>query len=300
MHRLAIVALFDFVVAGKLFPVTLLVGVEAPRSLADRAGVFQSQHNGLANELALVGEPMDDLSQCVIDFEGDDLVLHGATVLQGHTFVKAWPFLVFGVRVWWGMRTLLLLLVLLLTSGFLWADTDEFVNWGAGLSLEKGQAFTINGIELQVTWDEAFSARMSSDFPRIAKGTMSSSDLLQLHTTYGLSTHNRRFTLNVVLNGKPLLTTLILKAARQEGKNVTLDYLVPVRLVIESSTDLSVELFDPTANTDMGIRGHDGAFFVHVSAAQRRRLSFEFLQDFDHPYNGGTAYPQAVVFHLRP
>src|SRR5262245_19511146 len=82
VHGVAVVARLDGVVPRELVPMFLLVGAETSRALAQRAGVLERRHHGLTDELALVGKPVDESGQGVIDLERNDLVLHGG---EGNT-----------------------------------------------------------------------------------------------------------------------------------------------------------------------------------------------------------------------
>lgn len=180
------------------------------------------------------------------------------------------------------------------------AHPHQWVDWGVGLALDEGRQPTVQALTLELTWDESFSSLMLMDFPAIPKGTLGPRDLGQLDAVYGLASPQRSVLLTVTLGGRALTARPVLQAARTNGKTVTLVYRVGVGARIEGPSELRVSLYDPSYNTDMGIRAQRGAFWIGVKDPSRYAGAASFEQDLGHPYYGGQVYPEIVVFALRP
>ena len=180
------------------------------------------------------------------------------------------------------------------------AHPHEWVDWGVGLVLDEKKPATVVSVQLELTWDEWFSALMLTDFPGIAQNALGAADLAQLDTTYGLGAPQRASSLTVTWRGRPVPVKLTMRAPRSNGKQVTLVYSFPLNLKISSPSELRVCLYDPTYYTDMGIRAKNGAFFLGVRDPRSYDGSTSFEQDLVHPYYGGAVYPEVVVFALRP
>lgn len=180
------------------------------------------------------------------------------------------------------------------------AHPHEWVDWGAGLVLDEKKPARVVSLQLELTWDEWFSALLLSDFPGIAKGTLSAADLKQLDTVYGLASNQRAVSLTVTYKGVKVGVKPAIQAPRTNGKTVTVVYSLPVGLKIDAPSELRVSLYDPTYYTDMGIRAQSGAFFRGVKNQADYEGSYSFEQDFDHPYFSGTVFPEVVVFALKP
>lgn len=193
-----------------------------------------------------------------------------------------------------------LLVLLLVAGGSLSAHPHEWVDWGAGLVLDETKPPKVLSVRLELTWDEWYSALVLTDFPHLAEGRLSAADLAQLDSTYGLASNQRSVSLSLTWKGKPVPVKTQIQAPRTNGKTVTLVYALPLALRVDSPAELRVELYDPTYYTDMGIRAKAGAFVVGVKDPAAYAGSFSFEQDFNHPYYGGTVFPEVVVFALKP
>jgi len=193
---------------------------------------------------------------------------------------------------------------LVLAGGLLaapaWGHPHEWVDWGVGLVLDEKKPVKAVSVQLELTWDEWYSALVLADFPGLAKNTLGAADLSQIDTTYGLASPNRAVSLTVTFGGKPVKVRPVIQAPRTNGKTITLVYSMPVNLKVDVPSELRVELYDPTYYTDMGIRAKSGAFFKGVRDPAAYAGAFSFEQDFAHPYYGGSVFPEAVVFALRP
>jgi ABC-type uncharacterized transport system substrate-binding protein len=194
----------------------------------------------------------------------------------------------------------LLPFAILLLSAPAWGHPHEWVDWGAGLALNEAKPVKALSVNLELTWDELFSAVMLSDFPRIEKGTMTRADLDLLDKTYGLSSPDRAVSLQVTFRGKPITVRPVLQTPRTDGKQVTLVYALALGITVDAPGDLAVEIYDPTYYTDMGIRAKDGAYFIGVKDPAAYTGRTQLKQDMEHPYFGGMVYPELVVFALRP
>jgi len=198
------------------------------------------------------------------------------------------------------MKCTIFVLTLVLGAASAWAHPHEWVDWGVGLVLDEKKPVKAVSLQLELTWDEWYSALVLTDFPGLAKNTLGAADLLQLDTTYGLAASHRAFVLTVTFRGKAVVVRPVLQGPRTNGKTVTLVYSLPLGLKIDAPSELRVGLYDPTYYTDMGIRSKDGAFYKGVRDPAAYQGSTSFLQDFDHPYYGGTVFPEVVVFTLKP
>jgi len=180
------------------------------------------------------------------------------------------------------------------------AHPHEWVDWGAGLVLEEKKPVQAVALQLELTWDEWYSALVLADFPKLASGQLSAADLAQLDTVYGLGSPNRAFSLSVVFRGQPVKVSPRISAPRTNGKTVTFVYTLSLGLKVTQPSELRVSLYDPTYYTDMGIRAKAGAFFKGVKDPAAYDGASTFEQDFAHPYYGGIVFPEVVVFALRP
>jgi len=198
------------------------------------------------------------------------------------------------------MKLPFLVLAGVLLAAPAWAHPHEWVDWGVGLVLDEGRPEKAVAAQLELTWDEWSSALILTDFPGLAKNALTPADLRQLDTVYGLASTQRAVSLTVEFQGKPVKVSLVMRPPRTNGKTVTLVYSLPLGLTIDKPSALRVSIYDPTYYTDMGIRAKAGAFFIGVKdpAAYAGATSYE--QDFGHPYYGGTVFPEAVVFALKP
>ena len=181
-----------------------------------------------------------------------------------------------------------------------WAHPHEWVDWGAGLVLDEKKPVKALAIQLELTWDEWYSALVLTDFPGVSKNALGAADLVQLDTTYGLAATNRSVSLTVTFRGREVKVKPVIQAPRTNGKTVTLVYSLPLGLKVEAPSELRVELYDPTYYTDMGIRAKAGAFFKGVKDPGAYAGAFTFEQDFGHAYYGGAVFPEVVVFALKP
>ena len=197
------------------------------------------------------------------------------------------------------MKLLSLLFGLLLAAPA-GAHPHEWVDWGVGLVLDEKKPKKAVSLQLEMTWDEWLSALVLTDFPGIAKGSLSAADLRQLDVTYGLASNQRAVSLLVWYRGAPVLVKPSVQPPRTNGKTVTFVYSLPLGLRIDAPSELRFSLYDPTYYTDMGIRSKAGAFFKGVRNAADYEGSYSFEQDFDHPYYEGTVFPEVVVFALKP
>ena len=198
------------------------------------------------------------------------------------------------------MRSVPVLLLLIVAALPVAAHPHEWVDWGAGLVLDEKKPVRAVSIQLEMTWDEWFSALILTDFPGIDKATLSAADLSQLDTTYGLASSQRQVNLSVTFRGKPVPVHATLQAPRTNGKTVTLVYSLPLGLKVDAPSELRVEVYDPTYYTDMGIRSKAGGFFKGVKDPAAYAGAFSFEQDLGHPYFGGAVFPEVVVFALKP
>lgn len=198
------------------------------------------------------------------------------------------------------MKLPLVVLVGVLFVAPAWSHPHEWVDWGAGLVLDEKKPVKVTALQLELTWDEWFSALLLTDFPGIAKGTLSAADLQQLDTVYGLASNQRSVKLTATFNKAPVTLKPVIQPPRTNGKTVTVVYNLPLGLVVSSPSELRVSMYDPTYYTDMGIRAKTGAFFKGVKNPAAYDNSFSFEQDFGHPYFGDTVFPEVVVFALKP
>jgi ABC-type uncharacterized transport system substrate-binding protein len=198
------------------------------------------------------------------------------------------------------MKIVSLLLAVTVLAAPAAAHPHEWVDWGVGLVLDEKKPLKALSAQLELTWDEWYSALVLTDFPGLPKNTLSAADLSQLDTTYGLASPNRAVSLTVTFRGKPVKITPVIQSPRTNGKTVTFVYSLGLGLNVTSPSELRVELYDPTYYTDMGIRSKEGAFFRGVKDPAAYAGSFTFEQDFGHPYYGGSVFPEVVVFALRP
>jgi len=198
------------------------------------------------------------------------------------------------------MRFSFFLLAGVLLAAPVSAHPHEWVDWGVGLVMDEKKPTTVVSIQLELTWDEWFSALMLTDFPDIGKRNLGANDLAQLDTTYGLGSSNRASSLTVTWAGKAVPVKLAMRTPRSDGKRVTLVYSFPVNKKITALTELRISLYDPTYYTDMGIRAKNGAFFLGVKDPRDYDGASSYEQDFAHPYYGGAVFPEVVVFGLRP
>lgn len=198
------------------------------------------------------------------------------------------------------MKLCLFVLVGLFFVAPVWSHPHEWVDWGTGLVLDEKKPLKVTGIQLEMTWDEWYSALLLTDFPGIGAGTLSAADLKQLDTVYGLASNQRSVSLTVTYNGVKVPVKPSILPPRTNGKTVTVVYSLPVKLQVSSPSELRISLYDPTYYTDMGIRAKAGAFFKGVKNPAVYDNSFSFEQDFNHPYFGDTVFPEVVVFALKP
>jgi ABC-type uncharacterized transport system substrate-binding protein len=198
------------------------------------------------------------------------------------------------------MKVLPLVLLAVLTAGPASAHPHEWVDWGVGLVLDEAKPVRAVSIQLELTWDEWYSALVLTDFPGLAAAKLGAADLNQLDTTYGLASPNRAVSLTVTFRGQSVAVKPVIQAPRTNGKTVTFVYSLPLGLKVAAPSELRVELYDPTYYTDMGIRAKSGAFFKGVKDAKAYEGAFSFEQDLAHPYYGGAVFPEVVVFALRP
>jgi len=192
----------------------------------------------------------------------------------------------------------MLLAVLALTP--VWGHPHEWVDWGVGLVLDEKKPVKAVSVQLELTWDEWYSALVLTDFPGVAKNTLGAADLAQLDTTYGLASPERAVSLTVTFRGQAVKVKPVIQAPRTNGKTVTLIYSLPLALKVEAPSELRVELYDPTYYTDMGIRSKAGAYYKGVKNPAAYDGSFTFEQDLGHAYYGGSVFPEVVVFALKP
>ena len=197
------------------------------------------------------------------------------------------------------MKLSCLLLAGALMAAPAWGHPHEWVDWGVGLVLDEKKPVKVVSAQLELTWDEWYSALVLTDFPGVAKNTLGAADLSQLDTTYGLASENRAVSLTVTFRGKPVKVKAVIQAPRTNGKTVTLVYSLALNLKVDAPSELRVELYDPTYYTDMGISAKSGAFFKGVKNLSAYAGSFSFEQDFAHPYYG-SVFPEVVVFALKP
>jgi len=181
-----------------------------------------------------------------------------------------------------------------------WAHPHEWVDWGVGLALDEKKPVKALSVQLELTWDEWYSALVLTDFPGLAKNTLGAADLQQLDTTYGLGSPDRAVSLIVTFRGKPVKVKPVIQAPRTDGKTITLVYSLALGLTVSVPSELRVEIYDPTYYTDMGIRSKAGAFFKGVKDPTAYAGSFSFEQDFARAYYGGSVFPEVVVFALKP
>jgi ABC-type uncharacterized transport system substrate-binding protein len=198
------------------------------------------------------------------------------------------------------MRLPLLLLAGVLLAAPVSAHPHEWVDWGAGLVIDEKKPSTVVSVQLELTWDEWFSALMLTDFPMVGKTTLGTNDLAQLDTTYGLGSPNRASSLTVTWRGQAVPVKLTMRAPRSDGKRVTLVYSLVLNKKITSPSELRICLYDPTYYTDMGIRAKNGAFFLGVKDTRDYDGASSYEQDLAHPYYGGAVFPEVVVFALKP
>lgn len=199
-----------------------------------------------------------------------------------------------------GMKWFISLLGVLVLAVPVEAHPHEWVDWGAGLVIDEKKPVRAVSLQLELTWDEWYSALILADFPGISANTLGAADLVQLDTVYGLASPQRNVSLTVTFRGKPVPIKALPRAPRTDGKTVTLVYSLTLGLKVDAPSELRVELYDPTYYTDMGIRAKSGAFYIGVKDPASYEGSTTFEQDFGHPYFGGTVFPEVVVFALRP
>ncbi len=198
------------------------------------------------------------------------------------------------------MKLPLVLLLASLSAAPVAAHPHEWVDWGVGLVLDESKPVRALSAQLELTWDEWYSALILMDFPGVAKNSLGAADLVQLDTTYGLGSSGRAVSLTVTFRGQVVKVKPVIRAPRTNGKTVTVVYSLPLGLKVVAPSELRVELYDPTYYTDMGIRAKAGAFFPGVKDPAAYADSFSFEQDFGRPYYGGSVFPEVVVFALKP
>ena len=181
-----------------------------------------------------------------------------------------------------------------------WSHPHEWVDWGVGLVLDEKKPMKVVSAQLELTWDEWFSALLLTDFPGIATNSLRPADLGQLDTVYGLASNQRAVSLTVWYRGQSVKVKPVIQAPRTDGKTVTLVYSLALGLAVDKPTEVRVSLYDPTYYTDMGIRAKAGAFFKGAKNAEAYVGATSFEQDFAHPYYGGSVFPEVVVFALKP
>jgi ABC-type uncharacterized transport system substrate-binding protein len=186
-----------------------------------------------------------------------------------------------------------------LMASAVWAHPHEWVDWGVGLVLDESKPVKVVSAQLELTWDEWYSALVLTDFPDLAKNPLKPADLKLLDTNYGLASSDRAVSLTVTFQGKPVPVKLVAQQPRSNGKQVTVVYALALALTVDSPSELRVELYDPTYYTDMGIRSKDGGFFIGAKDIKDSG-SFVFQQDRGRAYYGGSVFPEVVVFALKP
>jgi len=157
-----------------------------------------------------------------------------------------------------------------------WAHPHEWVDWGVGLVLDEKKPLKVVSAQMELTWDEWYSALVLTDFPGVAKNTMGAADLQQLDTTYGLNSPDRAVSLLVTFRGKSVKVKPVMLPPRTDGKTITLVYSLALGLTVTAPSELRVEIYDPTYYTDMGIRSKAGAFFKGVKDPAAYAGSFTF------------------------
>lgn len=180
------------------------------------------------------------------------------------------------------------------------AHPHEWVDWGVGLLYKETKPAAVQGLTVEMTWDEWFSALMLADFPLMAKNQLSGADLQQLDQVYGLHSPGHVIRIDLTYQGKAVTSTAVIRAPRVSGKQVTLVYFFPLALPVTSPSEFRVSVYDPTYYVDMGIRAKTGAFYVGVKDPSAYEGSYSYEQDFSHPYFGGIVFPEVVAFGLKP
>lgn len=198
------------------------------------------------------------------------------------------------------MKWRLSVLVGVLLSSPVWGHPHEWVDWGVGLVVNGQKPAQVESAQLELTWDEWYTALVATDYPNLGKTPFDPAALAELDSTYGLGSPDRAVSLNVTFRGNPVKVKLVMQQPRYNGKQITFVYTFILGLKVLAPSELKVEIYDPTYYTDMGIRAKAGGFFLGAHGAAPDVGTFKYEQDFARGYYGGSVYPEVVAFALRP